>query len=165
MTFDKSRVYTALNADEVKPGSKGYFANTVEDMKKLVSRGTGLKEVFKIEPEDYSYRFAITLRTEHELMAFNLFYLVEESFKKEYRPYKDTEEMTKDFKKRFHVDNPNYTMPLIWVKEKVTDISMLITAFGAGNNRIYNHNHWINLKELLTYYTYLGGSPCGILEK
>ena len=147
MTFDKSRVYTALNADEVKPGSKGYFANTVEDMKKLVSRGTGLKEVFKIEPEDYSYRFAITLRTE------------------EYRPYKDTEEMTKDFKKRFHVDNPNYTMPLIWVKEKVTDISMLITAFGAGNNRIYNHNHWINLKELLTYYTYLDGSPCGILEK
>ncbi|QTQ16272.1 hypothetical protein [Treponema parvum] len=32
MTFDKSRVYTALNADELKIGSKCFFANCLSDL-------------------------------------------------------------------------------------------------------------------------------------
>ena len=30
MLFNTERVYTALNADEVKIGSNGYFADTIE---------------------------------------------------------------------------------------------------------------------------------------
>ncbi len=36
MQFDKSRVYTKLNADEVKEGSEGYFADTLNDLKDIV---------------------------------------------------------------------------------------------------------------------------------
>lgn len=38
MEFDKSRVYTAVNADEVKAGSKGIFANTYASLQKKVSK-------------------------------------------------------------------------------------------------------------------------------
>ena len=34
MKFDKTRVYTAVNADELPTGSKCIFANTVEELKK-----------------------------------------------------------------------------------------------------------------------------------
>ena len=36
MPFNTERVYTALNADEVKIGSKGYFADTIERLKIFV---------------------------------------------------------------------------------------------------------------------------------
>lgn len=35
MEFDKAKVFTALNADEVKVGSKGYGSDTMEDFKNL----------------------------------------------------------------------------------------------------------------------------------
>lgn len=37
MEFDKSKVFTALNASEVKVGSKGYGSDTIEDLKNLVT--------------------------------------------------------------------------------------------------------------------------------
>lgn len=33
MEFDKSRVFTALNADEIKVGSKGYFADNLRSLR------------------------------------------------------------------------------------------------------------------------------------
>jgi len=36
MKFDKSRVYTAVNADELKIGSKCIFADTVKALRKKV---------------------------------------------------------------------------------------------------------------------------------
>lgn len=36
MEFDKSKVYTVLNADEVKIGSKGYFADRLLSLKQIV---------------------------------------------------------------------------------------------------------------------------------
>lgn len=39
MEFDKLKVYTALNASEVKVGSKGYGSDTIEDLKNKVITG------------------------------------------------------------------------------------------------------------------------------
>ena len=36
MEFDKSRVYTALNADELKIGSKVILGNTLSELKEAV---------------------------------------------------------------------------------------------------------------------------------
>lgn len=33
MTFDKNKVFTAINADEVKVGSKGFFGDTISGLK------------------------------------------------------------------------------------------------------------------------------------
>lgn len=56
MEFDKAKVFTALNADEIKQGSKGYFANSIriliEENKKL--RGQFLELKSKIVDLIYS---------------------------------------------------------------------------------------------------------------
>lgn len=57
MEFDKSRVYTALNADELKVGSKVVLANNIAMLKQRVFANdvTTLREVYL---EDTAYRFA-----------------------------------------------------------------------------------------------------------
>lgn len=57
MEFDKSRVYTALNADDVKLGSKVMLADTVKRLKdKVDCNDTTVLAV--IDDEDSLYRFA-----------------------------------------------------------------------------------------------------------
>ena len=59
MKFDKSKVYTLLNADEVKEGSKGYFADNLEYLKDIVEheRGKYYDKIDSIEAEGYPFRF------------------------------------------------------------------------------------------------------------
>lgn len=59
MEFDKSRVYTALNADEVKPGSKVIVADTIYDLRRRVEDNTEqyLEVLKKINSDDCEYRF------------------------------------------------------------------------------------------------------------
>ena len=75
MEFDKSKVYTALNTDEVKTGSKGYFANNIANLKdKVELSNLSLFEVTEILDESDKFRFKSEVTGE----LFNLFYLVEE---------------------------------------------------------------------------------------
>lgn len=58
MEFDKSRVYTALNADELKVGSKVIFANSIQTLKSTVERVVDTLHTLKgICDESYSARF------------------------------------------------------------------------------------------------------------
>lgn len=162
MEFDKSRVYTSVNADEVKVGSKGYFANNIYSLQQAVQHND--KECFgKI---DYirgigtGFRFAAANDT-----CFSLFYFIEEPKEKELRPYRDNDEMVEDFKKRFNVKVQPYEMPLIWIKIKDTDKKYLIVRFASAltichNVEIYTPTFY----DLVEGYTYLDGSPCGIEE-
>jgi len=60
MEFDKSRVYTALNAEELKVGSKVIVADNLEELKLHVSRGDRVRTLRRIEPEHLPYRFVVT---------------------------------------------------------------------------------------------------------
>ena len=81
-----------------------------------------------------------------------------------YRPYKDTEEMIADFKKRFNAKVPPYAMPMIWVKRKDgSNLAKLITGFRDKWVEIINAVGDIHI--LFVDYTYLDGSPCGIKEE
>lgn len=81
-----------------------------------------------------------------------------------YRPYKNTEEMIEDFKKRFNAKVPPYAMPMIWVKRKDgSNLAKLITGF---------RDKWVeiiisvwDMHNLFEDYTYLDGSPCGMNEE
>lgn len=75
MKFDAKRVYSAVNADNVKIGSKGYFANTLKKLKEVVNQECEYNygEVSEIESETYESRFYI--KNDYE---YTLFYLVEE---------------------------------------------------------------------------------------
>ena len=60
MEFDKSRVYTAVNADELKPGSKVICAFSISDLKKRVDEeAERITEVYQILNEDVEQRIRV----------------------------------------------------------------------------------------------------------
>lgn len=59
MEFDKSRVYTAVNADEVKVGSKVIVADTLFQLKDCVYRDANIKEISGIRDDDNTNRFEV----------------------------------------------------------------------------------------------------------
>lgn len=160
MEFDKAKVFTALNADEIKVGSKGYFADTLEKMKDVVEheRSSYYGKVVEIRKESYVSRFRLKY-------DYSLFYLAEEPRGKKLRAYKNADEMVEDFMERFNVNVPPYTMPLIWVKIKNTDKKFLIVRFASALTICFNVEvHTSTFEDLVEGYTYLDGSPCGIEE-
>ena len=76
MEFDKSRVYTALNADELRAGDKVIVADTMAELKMYVEQNTGTIEIEKIEDDNYTSRFT-TPNTNSWRVHFPLAYLVE----------------------------------------------------------------------------------------
>lgn len=57
MEFDKSRVYTALNADELKIGSKCIFADTIHDLRLYVQTDCVPKNLVRLFGDDNVDRF------------------------------------------------------------------------------------------------------------
>lgn len=160
MEFDKSRVYTSVNADEVKVGSKGYLANSLESLKKFVSNGTRLlDEISEIVSSKCTDRFS-----DKNELKYNLFYLVEEPKEKELRPYKDTDEMIDHFCRHFNLIPQDHRLPTLWVKNN--DNKYLITRVSENTvTMCFEKNVFtFGLRILLDDYTWLDGSPCGIEE-
>ena len=64
MGFDKSKVYTALNADELKLGSKCVFADTINDLRKYTQDkdvDTYVQRLKCLYGDEYSARFILML--------------------------------------------------------------------------------------------------------
>lgn len=163
MELDKYRIYTVVNADEVKIGSAGYFADNLYSLQQAVHYND--KECFGkvdcIKDGGTGFRFVADNGT-----CFSLFYLVEEPGKEEFRPYRDSDEMVEDFKKRFNVCVQPYEMPLIWIKIKDTDKKYLVVRFASSVTICHNVEvYTITFEDLAEGYTYLDGSPCGIEEE
>lgn len=57
MEFDVSRVYTAVNADELKVGSKVIVADTLAELKTKVEADANPVPLLGIEPDTRLYRF------------------------------------------------------------------------------------------------------------
>ena len=83
MEFDKSKVYTALNADELQIGSKCFFANNLAELKIYVEHNYNIYTLFKIMGEDWFDRFAVTSFP----ATYSLAYLVDPPPKTKYRPF------------------------------------------------------------------------------
>lgn len=83
--------------------------------------------------------------------------------KNKYRPYKDTNEMIDDFCKRSKAKRSAMGEPFIWIKDEykkylITSISNLFCTI------VDIEVSTRSMQDLFEYYTYLDGSPCGILE-
>lgn len=79
MNFDKSRVYTPFNADEVKTGSKGFVADNKTDLMTYVNRSNGqdlieLKDVDSAPGSNLPFVVGVGCNT----IYYEYFYLVEE---------------------------------------------------------------------------------------
>lgn len=158
MEFKKENVYTALNADELKAGDSVIVADDLVYLKTLVERGLALSTIKEIYDGNYQRRFTVA----GDNYAYNLAYLVERVGEKKFRPYKDTDEMIADYKKRFSVDCPEYEIPSIWVKNKSSLLRSQITDFNT--DYIWLSNIQVFFRSLFDDYTYLDGSPCGMEE-
>lgn len=183
MEFDKSKVYTALNADEVKNGSMGYFADTINGLRDMVEQESRLQYgAVRIRGDYELYRFHFKCNDEdRDLYDYNLFYLVEEPKieepkKEEFRSYNDVNEMIEDFEKRFYLVpqalnlSQALRLPQIWIKGKpegkCKDEIVQVVGFYKDLVticRAYDVNEF-TLYELFDHFTYLDGSPCGIKE-
>jgi len=57
MEFDKSRVFTALNADELKVGSKIICADDIHKLKDRVELEEDITTLYEVHTDDYMCRF------------------------------------------------------------------------------------------------------------
>ncbi len=90
MEFDKSRVYTALNADELEVGSKVIIADSLQALKDKFSK-FAFDENYAIRigsilPETEIHRFKTSIGN-----VYPLAYLISPPKKPEYKPFSDTE--------------------------------------------------------------------------
>lgn len=76
MEFDKTRVYTALNADELKVGSRVIIGNTIEELKNRVQNGTTPLTLSEIRSDFYEKRFKVEEYEEDSVFSF--IYLISE---------------------------------------------------------------------------------------
>lgn len=164
MQLDKSRVHTALNADEVKIGSMGFFADDIYNLRDVIENKdkSFFGKITEIKKPSEIYRF-VKLDADGSSLEYNLFYLVSEpKEEKKYRPYKDTEEMIEDFKERYNSRFDGHSqMPFIWVKD--WGEKSLIISF--GKDWVDTGSDIYHLNDLFEKFTYLDGSPCGKFEE
>ncbi len=72
MEFDKSKVFTSLNADELKVGSKAIVASSLDELKEYVESDCDPSTIECIQPEYCPNRFTAFNK------YFNLAYLISE---------------------------------------------------------------------------------------
>lgn len=83
MKFDKEKIFTVLNANEVRIGSSGYFADNLRSLRTAAeeeySRAYG--EIEEIMDDSYGCRFR-----KKDGDTYTLFYLAEKPREKKLRP-------------------------------------------------------------------------------
>ena len=150
MEFDKSRVYTAVNADELKIGSKCIFADSLGALRDYV-KSDCTKEMLKgIEDEHEEERF----RSEQDSL-WHLAYLIEPPAEPKYKPFESVEEAMKAIKAHGG-----------WVKDSERNRTLLVHASennDKGRNLMVGFS-WASLEDLYEIFVFADdGSPCGVL--
>lgn len=94
-------------------------------------------------------------------------YQVQEELKPKYRPYKDIDELFKDWAEKTHnvpANMEKLVRPLIWVKRDVVDYYEGLITLYYSDNTILIGEQVFNLAQLFERFTFLDGSPCGKKE-
>ena len=148
MEFDKSKVYTAVNADELKIGSKCIFADTVKGLKCRVDDGRAMAILTCIGDESSVSRFVANGAT-----LFNLAYLIEPPAEPKYKPFESAEKAMEAIKKHGG-----------WIKSKTTQGYFFISVLTSKKIAIIGSKRRVSFTVLLERYVFADdGSPCGEL--
>lgn len=90
-------------------------------------------------------------------------YGCDKSSKKNYRPFKDCDELVEFWSKNYQTGfRPANTKPLIWVRLKVDKRERLIVAFGTDFVEIGNKAKAVTLQKLFDDYEFLDGCVIGV---
>ena len=153
MEFDKSRVYTALNADELQIGSKVILGNTLSELKEAVEveKEEAIQNLAIIHGEDIMLQF--TGDKYHS--GYTLAYLIEPPKEPKYRPFEDADEAVRVI-----------TAHGGWIKNK--DSAQQFIVIVKDQNLVTLSNGGIfDQQELFQYFCFADdGTPCGeLVEK
>lgn len=147
MEFDKSRIYTAVNADELAIGSKCFFADTIQDLRQKVQDEDGetcVGILTNLYDDDNVERFVAGCFT------YIYAYLIELPPEPKYKPFENVEEAMKAIKAHGG-----------WVKNMTHNSSYAVVAYYAET--VETSQYIINLETLLDNYVFSDdGSPCGV---
>lgn len=154
MTFDKSRVFSAVNADELKIGSRVILGDSLSELKEAVEtekRGT-IQNLAIIHGEDMPFRFTGDKYHSVHLLA----YLVELPKEPEYRPFESVKKAMKAIKAHGRwVIKTNNIMSAFLVTEDDED---------REESRIFIDGYWYSLQELCRLFVFADDdTPCGEL--
>ena len=144
MEFDKSRVYTAVNADELPIGSKCVFADTIQGLKERKYIDT----LIGIADEKRVCRFA----SEHGSdWKYALAYLIEPPAEPKYKPFESVEKAMDAIKKHGG-----------WLERKSDGLQGIVVA--KSSDRIKAVQCWYRLGDMFQSLVFADdGSPCGEL--
>lgn len=156
MEFDESKVYTALNANELGVGDKVFTADTISRLYDEVKNGEDIETIDKILPDSEMKRF----RTKEGYVATCFAYLVEKASAQSFRPYQDTLELMSDWASFMGYREKPLTNPIIWLKAKKSKAECLISGF-VDDKTVGFGSQEVTLDELFENFTYLDGSPIG----
>ena len=152
MEFDKSRVYTAVNADELRVGSKCIFADSLATLKACVeTENPRIRILEEIEKENYTNRFI--WNDSYNCYHMNLAYLIEPPVEPKYKPFESVEKAMEAIKKHGG-----------WVKDKKNNVQLLVVGFDDANVFFLGNGYSCSYTCLFLDYVFVNdGSPCGEL--
>ena len=146
MEFDKSKVYTSVNADELEIGSKCVFADTMDELKiKLRNVEDYIDTLDIVYSDREAERFCCKNTT------YLLAYLIEPPAEPKYKPFESIDKAMEAIKKHGG-----------WVKWQDDDIQGLVV--GKSDDRVKILQDWVLPEELFEGYVFADdSSPCGEL--
>ena len=151
MEFEKSRVYTAVNAEELPIGSKCIFADTLGALSAKV-QSEEYKDFITILKRIYNDGFYNRFDTGDDLFCYA--YLVEPPSKPKYRPFESVEKAMEAIWKHDR-----------WIRDTSHDI-FLVSRYCSDFIEVSDHlcDNWKSLSDLFHCYVFADdGSPCGEL--
>lgn len=152
MEFDKSKVYTAVNADELKTGSKVYVSDNFYYLKECVEENEGHFTLDIILSEKEPKRFCVKNE-----QPFALAYLIEPPDEPKYKPFTNLSSLVSGTNKHY-----------VYIKSKKSVIEQIV-GMTLNNDVVVdgqNGRRTISVKDLLENYVFeRDGSPCGELAE
>ena len=144
MKFDKSRVYTALNANELKIGSKCIFADSIQDLRRKV-QGEDAEALTGLYDDDSIERFKT------DCCTYIYAYLIEPPAEPKYEPFESIKEAMDAI--RAHGG---------WVKDTISNRCYAIVAYDEAT--VETEQDTFGVDALFDGFVFADdGSPCGEL--
>ena len=149
MEFDKSRVYTAVNADELKVGSKVYVSDNMHYLRECVEDNFESCILTRVMSEKEAKRFYIDDKSNEK---WQLAYLIEPPAEPKYKPFESVDKAMEAIKAH---DG--------WVEAKEVSLKLLIVGVGISGVLI-GRASVTDFNRLFSDYVFANdGSPCGEL--
>ena len=148
MEFDKTRVYTALNAEDLPIGSRCIFADDLNSLReKVQSAEYHIFKLFTIKKDCEIYRF------DNYEDVYALAYLIELPAKSKYKPFESIDKAMNAIKKHGG-----------WVERKNFGTRYILIAEGKHIGLFKQEDGWCTSNDLFQDFVFVDdGSPCGEL--